>query len=532
MTTTRLVLRLLLIAASLVSSVYAQEAPSGTAARAGREREMGLRQLSRAALTNRVPVTWTACGTAKVDGILSPGEWDRASTQVITVNTAAGAVPATLYIMNDNLTLYFALQFPEAARNYGSLGIEFDKDNDGVPYEAGDDAIVFNNQLGFFDDFRQPCGPSICAPGDITDGGSTEGRGAYVNDGTNSVYELSHPFQDFDAGHDLTICGLGNGKPACPSVGFFLLLRQIDSSGALHDTYYPDVAVYDQITYQACAIPVLTGCGTSTIDGGIGSSEWAGAGKYRLSVNITPNGDTTPGTFYVMNDSFNVYTALAFDQPALSPANSLEIFFDNVAATWIGDDSLIFGGGLTDLVGVACFPPPFGTPPCRSGDTGVGGTTDGAGALANNGSQTAFEISHPLNSGDPNDFALSYGDTVPYRLDFFAGSAQTLVPDVLSGQMLATWLICTPGATQNVRDLSQSVGALEKSGALSEKNADTLSKDLIKANGNLQTGKSKQAANDLGDFVKDVTKMMRKGELADRFGRPLVAAANSAMSQL
>src|SRR5262249_31019102 len=97
---------------------------------------------------------------------------------------------------------------------------------------------------------------------------------------------------------------------------------------------------------------------------------------------------------------------------------------------------------------------------------------------------------------------------------------------------VATWLICTPGAAQGMSDMAQQVNDLTGAGELSPKNADTLLKDLNKASGNLQIGKLKQASNDLGNFIDDLTKMMRKGELADRFGQPLIRAANSAMSQL
>src|SRR5437588_2306202 len=50
--------------------------------------------------------------------------------------------------------------------------------------------------------------------------------------------------------------------------------------------------------------------------------------------------------------------------------------------------------------------------------------------------------------------------------------------------------------------------------ALSPKNANTLQSDVSKANQDLLAGKNKQASNDFADFIKDVTKIMRKGGLA------------------
>jgi len=92
--------------------------------------------------------------------------------------------------------------------------------------------------------------------------------------------------------------------------------------------------------------------------------------------------------------------------------------------------------------------------------------------------------------------------------------------------------ICTPAPAQSVADLTKQVNALSGDGSLSSKNADALKSDLSRANGNLRNGKNKQAANDLGNFIMDVQKMIRKGDLSDRKGQPLIKAASTAMSQL
>src|SRR6266545_292658 len=138
----------LLVTTLALSTLYAQEAPLGTAGDKGLNRDRGLRQMSRHVAANAL--TWTGCGIANIDGIISPGEWTGAMSQVISVNTSAGTVNGTLYVMNDNHNLYVGLKFPETAANYGSLAVEFDNDDNGVPFEEGDDAVVENNQLGFF----------------------------------------------------------------------------------------------------------------------------------------------------------------------------------------------------------------------------------------------------------------------------------------------------------------------------------------------------------------------------------------------
>jgi len=305
------------------------------------------------------------------------------------------------------------------------------------------------------------------------------------------------------------------------SVGFFILLTVSASVGTILDTDYLGAAVYDHLAIQLCLPPVLSGCGTPVVDGKVGSTEWASAGQFRLSVG-TPDRRSKPGTLYLMNDSFNLYVAVAFDQPAATPPNQMFIAFFLPSGGVAGVDGLSFDPavGFSDRVNPS-FDLLRNVP-----DATLGGTTDGTAAFANNGFRSAYEFSHPLNSGDRWDVALSYGDTIPYAFTIVTGG-------IITGlNSAAQWLICTPGPTQNVSDLSQRVDALGSSGALSSQNADTLNKDLIKANGNLQSGKLKQAGNDLGNFINDVTKMMRKGELADRFGRPLIAAANGAMSQL
>jgi hypothetical protein len=507
------------VTGSMAVQVAAQEVPSGTYGVEKSYRES--RALAHALAPTRIPVNFAGCGLAKIDGVLSPGEWSGAASQVINVTTAAGSVPATLYIMNDNLNLYVALKFPDSAPHEGSLGVEFDNDNDGVPFEVGDDGIVYNVQFGFFDDYRT----ATSFPEDTTGGGTTNGQGAFANDGTYSTYEIAHRFNTGDTGHDIALVPM-------LTVGFFINLVTIDS-GTLYDSFYPGVANYDHITIQACQPPTLSGCGTPVVDGLVGASEWASAGKFRLSVAL-PHGNATTGTLYVMNDSFNLYTALAFDQAAaLTGGNGLSLEFDtnNDGIISPGDDAIVFNSliGFFDDFRYAC-----GMVACSAIDTDAGGTNDGAGGFANNGSQSAFELSHPLNSGDAgHDFALAYGDTVGYRF-----SAILFEPAGSYGQTDFPWLpfanltICSPGPVSSIRDLSKQVDILLGAGTLSSKNADALQQDLLKASGNLQRGKNRQAANDLSNFISDVTRMMRKGELARRYGQPLIDAANNAISHL
>jgi FIMAH domain-containing protein len=507
--------------------------PAGTAGGGASSRDPEMRVLSHVISPTHVPISIYGCGTPAIDGVLSPGEWSGAIPEFITINSPAGPVTGTLYMMNDNLNLYIAFRFPESVANLGSLAVEFDNNNNGIGPEEGDDAVVANNQLGLFDDYRTtapaPCSPtSPCGPPDISAGGTNDGKMAYHNDGGYSVYEISHPLNSGDVGHDFA---LSEGQ----TVGFFIETRIIDGAGNIYDTTYPGFGVYDRYIVSGC-VPLAYGCGTPTLDGNISPGEWASSGQYRIAVR-TPHRDWVPATVYVMNDSFNLYMAISFDQgPGLLNADDFHITFDvdGNNLTSAGDDHISFstGIGFNDSVFYPC-----GGTVCGDVDVNRGGTNDGAGALGNSGTLTAFELSHPLNSGDADDFVLGYyppNNTIGYSLFLRLIEPGGIFPDGFGDTttVFKPLAVCTPGPSSSLVDLGRGVDQLASSSSLSSKNADTLRKDLSKANENLSAGKTKQAANALGNFISDVQKMIRKGDLSDRKAQPLIAAANLAISQL
>lgn len=198
------------------------------------------------------------CGILSIDGVLCPGEWDSAVTMSFVVNVPeGGTTPATLFVMNDASNLYLALRFERSVVDPGnSLSFEFDNDNDGQA-EEGDDVMLFNPSvgLGFIDDFRTnnpPCpagsGEASCGFEDIDHGGSNDGAGAFLNDGTYSVYEMSHPLDSDDDLHDFSLT-------AGQTVGFYLSLRMIQQDAnypeGFGDTKYPGFRNYAQITIKS-----------------------------------------------------------------------------------------------------------------------------------------------------------------------------------------------------------------------------------------------------------------------------------------
>lgn len=202
-----------------------------------------------------VPPTLTGKGLATIDGVLSPGEWDEAGVFNLSVRVpGGGTTPATLYVMNDNLNLYVALRFNRTFVDPGNtLAFEFDNNNNGVA-ENGDDVFGFTPPI-FFDDYRTnapPCpsgsDPASCGPSDPEGGGTVDGQGAFLNNGTFSIYEMSHPLNSGDIGHDFVLNG---GQ----TVGFFLSLRMIGPGGQypqdFADTDFPGFRNYGSILIGA-----------------------------------------------------------------------------------------------------------------------------------------------------------------------------------------------------------------------------------------------------------------------------------------
>jgi hypothetical protein len=166
-------------------------------------------------------VVLSGVGTATIDGILSPGEWDTADTLGFVANLPGGTVPATLFVMNDAGSLYMAVKVEHNTLGRSSVAFEFDNDHDGTR-ENGDDAVILNTESGFFDNFRTnepPCPAGVneaaCGFSDTDFGGTNDGDGVATNNGSFSFYETSHPLDSLDDPHDFSLV-VGD------TVGFFI----------------------------------------------------------------------------------------------------------------------------------------------------------------------------------------------------------------------------------------------------------------------------------------------------------------------
>src|SRR3989475_6056025 len=139
--------------------------------------------------SGRYAVGLVGLGTATIDGVLSPGEWDAAGQMSFLVNTPeGGTTPATLFVMNDQTNLYLAVRFARSALDAGnSLSFEFDGNSDNIR-DDGDDEIGFSAGIGFkdlFDTTAPPCASGgLCSFLDTDYGGSDDGAAALADDGT------------------------------------------------------------------------------------------------------------------------------------------------------------------------------------------------------------------------------------------------------------------------------------------------------------------------------------------------------------
>lgn len=142
------------------------------------------------------------------------------------------------------------------------------------------------------------------------------------------------------------------------------------------------------------------------IDGIKSPGEWNGASSVAVFSGTT---------LYYMNDDENLYLALEVEDETLTPEDRFEIRFDNTldGVDTAGDDEL---NALLDDLSDQHFSPSWGV---------VDAQQDGEAAAGSSGGVNFFEVAHPLNSGDPDDFALSVGSSVGYCLRYFDDGTST-----------------------------------------------------------------------------------------------------------
>ena len=203
----------------------------------------------------RLPFTVYGClpgrGTPTVNGSFGPGEWQCARTYDFTANVSGGSTPATLYVMNDGTNLYLAVRLQRSSSDkVNTLQFNFDNNDSWTlsgagAADEGDDVLSLDGTKGFTDAFLTlKCvnsSQSSCWATDLSAGGTADGGGAVANDGTYTTYEVAHPLNTTDDGHDFS---LSVGE----NVGLFLTLQT--GSGATGNTQWPQFRRYLQIQIQ------------------------------------------------------------------------------------------------------------------------------------------------------------------------------------------------------------------------------------------------------------------------------------------
>jgi hypothetical protein len=180
----------------------------------------------------------TAPPEVEIDGTMSPGEWGESVASLLVNLPGGGTTPGELFISNDATNLYFAVRFQRSVVDPGnSAAFEFDS-NDNSSLDEGDDGIILNpsSSVGFSDLVRSsapPCPPTagLCSLFDTQRGGTNDGAAAFLNDGTFTVYEFSHPLSSGDA--------LDFSRRAGQTLGLFLSIRLLVSGASFADTRFP-----------------------------------------------------------------------------------------------------------------------------------------------------------------------------------------------------------------------------------------------------------------------------------------------------
>lgn len=173
-----------------------------------------------------------------------------------------------------------------------------------------------------------------------------------------------------------------------------------------------------QATFEA----TIRGC-VVTVDGVVDVDEWSCAledGDVRtFAANIS--GGSTPAEIRWQQRADSVYFLVRVQQSSLARRNSVRIDFDNTLDGPSGDDDAI---GFDENNG---FFDEYLTNRCvNRGQSGCGSTDsngqDGAGALANDGVWTVYELSHPLDGDGLQDVSRTEGQSFGIFLSLTNGN--------------------------------------------------------------------------------------------------------------
>jgi hypothetical protein len=146
-------------------------------------------------------------GTAVVDSVLAPGEWDTAGHYDFQANRSpaegGGTVPATLFVMNDATNLYLGLRVSVTALENSAFDSAFEVP--GSPFGPGNDYLRAV-QWGFEDSHWHQTSPATWELAmDTAFGGTVDGESSVSVNGGIAVFEVKHPLNSTDDLHDFSL---------------------------------------------------------------------------------------------------------------------------------------------------------------------------------------------------------------------------------------------------------------------------------------------------------------------------------------
>ena len=160
-----------------------------------------------------------------------------------------------------------------------------------------------------------------------------------------------------------------------------------------------------------------------TIDGEMGLGEWwvADHTDFTTIGTMYQNVPDFNGTVWVMNDAENLYMFIRFRSSLADGGIRIMFDNDNDEDEWdLGDDAIFYGW---DSEWDADEEQDEGFKDKHFSSWPDDGRQDGAGASLHLGNIyplfRCVEFSHPLDSGDPEDFSLAIGDTVGFQIYIF-----------------------------------------------------------------------------------------------------------------
>jgi len=167
-------------------------------------------------------VSLSGFGTATIDGVLSPGEWDGAGQIPVFTGAFAGS---TFYVMNDANNLYFALEVVDSTLLLGdSLQVRFDNTHNGVATEGDDQILARQTATPSWIDSRFSSGSWTIILEPLQHGTSAIG-----STGSKNFIEASKPLNSGDS-NDFSL-SLGD------TVGF--CLRYVNDGTSSNDSTFP-----------------------------------------------------------------------------------------------------------------------------------------------------------------------------------------------------------------------------------------------------------------------------------------------------